>query len=78
MAIAALGLAFLGVFLIWPLFNVFGASVLDSEGQSFTVANYVKMLGRPFYRAAIVNTLGIGAAATVICPSICAARAREM
>jgi iron(III) transport system permease protein len=40
--------------------------VLDSEGQSFTLANYAKMLGRPFYRAAIVNTLGIGAAATVI------------
>jgi iron(III) transport system permease protein len=66
LAIAALGLLFLGVFLVWPLVNVFGASVLDSEGQSFTVANYVKMLGRPFYRAAIVNTLGIGAAATAI------------
>jgi iron(III) transport system permease protein len=66
LAIAALGLLFLGVFLIWPLFNVFGASVLDSEGQSFTLANYAKMLGRPFYRAAIVNTLSIGAAATLI------------
>jgi iron(III) transport system permease protein len=66
LAIAALGLVFLGVFLLYPLFNVFGASVLDSEGQSFTVANYTKMLGRPFYRAAIVNTLGIGAIATVI------------
>ena len=66
LAIAALGLLFLGVFLLYPLFNVFGASMLDSEGQSFTFANYAKMLGRPFYRAAIVNTLGIGAAATVI------------
>jgi iron(III) transport system permease protein len=66
LAIAALGLLFLGVFLIWPLFNVFGASLLDSEGQSFTLANYAKMLGRPFYRAAITNTLGIGAAATAI------------
>ena len=65
-AIAALGLLFLGVFLLYPLFNVFGASMLDSEGQSFTFANYTKMLGRPFYRAAIVNTLSIGAAATVI------------
>lgn len=66
LAIAALGLLFLGVFLIWPLFNVFGASVLDSEGRSFTFANYTKMLGRPFYRAAIVNTLSIGVAATLI------------
>jgi len=66
LAVAALGLLFLGVFLLYPLFNVFGASLLDSEGQSFTFANYARMLGRPFYRAAIVNTLGIGAAATVI------------
>jgi iron(III) transport system permease protein len=66
LAVAALGLLFLGVFLVWPLVNVFGASVLDSEGQSVTLANYAKMLGRPFYRAAIVNTLGIGAAATAI------------
>lgn len=66
LAIASLGLLFLGVFLLYPLFNVFGASLLDSEGQSVTFANYTKMLGRPFYRAAIVNTLGIGAAATAI------------
>lgn len=66
LAIAALGLLFLGVFLLYPLFNVFGASMLDAEGQSFTFANYTRMLGRPFYRAAIVNTLAIGAAATAI------------
>ncbi len=66
LAIASLGLLFLGVFLLYPLFNVFSASMLDSEGQSFTVANYTRMLGRPFYRAAIVNTVSIGAAATVI------------
>lgn len=66
LAIAALALLFLGVFLVYPLLNVFGASVLDSEGQSLTFANYTKMLGRPFYRAAVVNTLGIGAVATII------------
>lgn len=66
LAIAVLGLLFLGVFLIYPLINVFGASLLDSEGQSFTLANYARMLGRPFYRAAIVNTLGIGGAATLV------------
>ena len=65
-AIAALGFLFLGVFLLYPLFQVFGASLLDSEGTTLTLANYGKILGRPFYRAAIVNTLGIGATATVI------------
>jgi iron(III) transport system permease protein len=66
LGIAALGFAFLGLFLLFPLFQVFNASFLDSEGTSFTFANYTKMLGRPFYRAAIVNTLEIGVAATVI------------
>ncbi len=65
-AIAALGLLFLTVFLLYPLLQVFGASLLDVGGTSLTLANYVKILGRPFYRGAIVNTLSIGAAATVI------------
>lgn len=65
LAIAALGFLFLGLFLLYPLFNVFSASVLDGEGEKFTFANYVKILGRPFYRGAVANTLAIGLAATV-------------
>ena len=64
LAIAALGFLFLGLFLLYPLFNVFSASVLDGEGEKFTFANYMKILGRPFYRGAVVNTLAIGVAAT--------------
>ena len=66
LAIAALGFLFLGLFLLYPLFNVFSASLLDPDGERLTLANYTKMLGRPFYRTAILNTLGIGLAATVI------------
>ena len=66
LGIAALAFLFLGLFLLYPLFQVFSASFLDSEGTALTFANYTKMLGRPFYRTAIANTLGIGAAATVI------------
>ena len=66
LAIAVLGFLFLGVFLLYPLFNVFGASLLDPDGERLTLANYTKMLGRPFYRTAILNTLGIGLAATAI------------
>ena len=65
-AIAALGLLFLAVFLLYPLLQVFGASLLNADGTSLTLANYAKILGRPFYRGAIVNTLSIGAAATLI------------
>jgi iron(III) transport system permease protein len=39
--------------------------VLDGEGEKFTFANYVKILGRPFYRGAVANTLMIGVAATL-------------
>lgn len=65
LAIAALGFLFLGLFLLYPLLNVFGASVLDGDGEKFTFANYVKILGRPFYRGAVANTLMIGVAATI-------------
>lgn len=65
LAIAALGFLFLGLFLLYPLFNVFSASVLDSDGEKFTLANYFKILGRPFYRGAVANTLMIGVAATL-------------
>ncbi len=65
LAIAALGFLFLGLFLLYPLFNVFSASLLDGDGEKLTTANYTKMLGRPFYRSAILNTLTIGLTATV-------------
>jgi iron(III) transport system permease protein len=66
LGIAALAFLFLGVFLLYPLFQIFSASFLDSEGTAFTLANYTKMLGRPFYRTAIANTLQIGVAATLV------------
>lgn len=66
LGIAALAFLFLGLFLLFPLFQVFSASFLDSEGTALTFANYTKMLGRPFYRTAIANTLEIGVAATAI------------
>ncbi len=65
-AIAALGFLFLGLFLLYPLANVFGASFLDAAGEKFTFANYTKLLGRPFYHQAIANTLGIGITATIV------------
>ena len=66
LGIAALAFSFLSLFLLFPLFQVFSASFLDSEGTALTFANYTKMLGRPFYRTAIANTLEIGVAATAI------------
>lgn len=64
LGVTALALAFLGLFLLYPLFNVFRASFLDPQGTTFTFGNYVKVLGTAFYRASLVNslTVGLGAA----------------
>ena len=37
LAIAILAFAFLGLFLLYPLLNVFGASFLDRTGKIFTL-----------------------------------------
>ena len=45
LAIAVLGFLFLGVFLLYPLFNVFGASLLDPDGERLTLANRLTSFG---------------------------------
>ncbi len=60
LAIAVAAFAFLGLFLIYPLLNVFAASFLDRTGTTFTFANYVKILSTGFYRQSLWNTLGLG------------------
>jgi iron(III) transport system permease protein len=64
--ITLLALAFLGLFLIYPLLNVFGASFLDRTGTSFTLGNYVRVLSSTFYLGSLYNTLIVGVLATVI------------
>ena len=65
-AITLLALAFLGLFLLYPLFNVFGASFLDRTGASLTLGNYARMLSSSFYLGSLYNTLIVGVLATVI------------
>src|SRR5262245_55137675 len=65
LAIAIIAFLFLGVFLIYPLWGVLSASVLSSDGTTFTLDNYVKVLSRAFYRASVTNTLSIGLLATL-------------
>jgi iron(III) transport system permease protein len=70
LAVAALAFAFLGLFLVYPLFNVFQASFYDPGGKALTLANYAKMLGTPFYRAGLVNSLIVGSLATLLTVAI--------
>jgi iron(III) transport system permease protein len=56
--------AFLGLFLLYPLWGVFSASILTPDGTAFTLENYGRVLSRSFYRASVANTLVIGLLAT--------------
>jgi iron(III) transport system permease protein len=64
--ITLLALGFLGLFLLYPLFNVFGASFLDRTGTTLTLGNYVRVLSSNFYLGSLYNTLIVGVLATVI------------
>ena len=63
--ITVLGLALLSVFFLYPLSRIFGASFVDPKGAHFTLANYAKILSSAFYQQSVVNSLGIGALATL-------------
>ena len=66
LAITVLAFAFLGLFLLYPLLNVFGASFLDRTGTSFTLGNYARMLSSSFYLGALTNSLVLGVLSTLV------------
>jgi iron(III) transport system permease protein len=63
--ISLCALALLSLFFLYPVFRILSASFLDPSGTKLTFANYAKILGSNFYRASVLNSLGIGATATV-------------
>jgi len=65
-AIGAIAAAFLGLFFVYPVLSVFGASVLDSSGTAFTFRNYAAVLSSPFFLQALGNSLAVAAAAAVL------------
>src|SRR6188474_442817 len=64
LAVAAVAVAFLGLFFLVPLIKVFGASILDASGKGLTLANYVTVLSNRFFLTGLTNSLGIAAAAS--------------
>jgi len=66
LAIGAIAIAFLALFLLYPLAGVLSASVLTPDAGAFTLENYAKVLSKAYYRAGIINTLAIGAMATLL------------
>jgi iron(III) transport system permease protein len=68
-SVAAIATTFLGLFFLYPLLKVLGASVLDANGTSFTLSNYVDVLSNRFFWGALVNSLeaaSLAAALTVL------------
>ncbi len=63
--VAVFAFVFLGLFMLYPLWNVFKASVFDSTGTTLTLANYIKVLSTAFYRAGLYNSLLIGVLTTL-------------
>src|SRR4051794_6231234 len=66
LTVAVVALAFLAVFFLYPLSRIFSASFLDPSGGHLTLRNYAKILGSGFYQGSVLNSLGIGAAATLV------------
>jgi len=46
-------------FFLIPLLKVFGASILDASGKSFTLANYTGILSNRFFLNGLTNSLTI-------------------
>ena len=69
LGVAAVALLFLGLFLLYPVIAVFHVSFLDKAG-GFTLDNYIRILGRSFYRQSLWNSLGIGALATLAATAV--------
>ena len=66
LAIALAAAVFLGLFFLYPLLNVFGASVLDPTGTTFTLANYATVLSNRFFLQGLSNSLTVATAAALL------------
>ena len=52
--------AVIAFLLVWPIAQVLHLGFLDADTQSFTLANYTKVLTHPYYVQALLNTLVVG------------------
>ncbi len=61
--LAALGAIFLLV--VYPMFSIFRASLLDPYTSAFTLGNYADVFTTPFYRRCLWNSIFMSGTATV-------------
>ena len=55
-----LAIVIIALLLVWPLSSIFLASIVDNTTREPTLGNYAKVLGQPFFRTALENTLIVG------------------
>jgi len=72
LVVTAIAFTFLGLFLLYPLYRIFGASFLDASGATLTLHNYAKVVSSAFYRNAVLNSLTISVLATLVTTAITA------
>lgn len=64
-ALAIIPLFFLAVFFLWPLWRVLLFSFQDSAG-AFSLGNYQRFLGDPFYQGIISSSIGVAGIGTLL------------
>lgn len=58
-------LVIVGLLVIYPMYSIFQASLLDAETSVFTWSNYASVFNTPFYRRCLWNSLFISGLATL-------------
>jgi iron(III) transport system permease protein len=50
----------MAILMVWPLYRILSASVIDNRSGAWTLANFAQILGHPAYRGALFNSLIVG------------------
>jgi len=55
-----LAFGILAALLVWPLSSIFTASFMDNATRAPTLGNYARVIGQPFFQAALGNSVIVG------------------
>src|SRR5437899_1708767 len=58
--VLAVAFVVIAMLMVWPLYSILTASVIDNRTGAWTLANFAQILGHPAYRGALINSLIVG------------------
>ncbi len=64
--VTLLVLGLYGLFLVYPLFNLFGQSVIDKSTGNFTLAYFYKFFSKPYYFDTLINSFKVSSIITFL------------